>query len=51
MVKDNQGRPEPQDRIDFVFYRGGTPESSRTFGGGTGWPSDHLAVLSSFTVS
>ncbi|MEV7548563.1 endonuclease/exonuclease/phosphatase family protein [Amycolatopsis sp. NPDC089917] len=53
VVKDNQGRPEPQDRIDFVFYRGATitPKSSRTFGGGTGWPSDHLAVLSSFTVS
>ncbi|AUI59488.1 endonuclease/exonuclease/phosphatase family protein [Amycolatopsis sp. BJA-103] len=53
VVKDNQGRPEPQDRIDFVFYRGGsiTPKSTRTFGGGSGWPSDHLAVLSAFTVS
>ncbi len=35
------------------FYRGGsvTPTSTRTFGGGTGWPSDHLAVVTSFTVT
>ncbi|QFU86838.1 endonuclease/exonuclease/phosphatase family protein [Amycolatopsis sp. YIM 10] len=52
VVKDNEGRPEPQDRIDYVFYRGGsiTPTGTRTFGGGDGWPSDHLAVVSSFTV-
>ncbi|WP_020666123.1 endonuclease/exonuclease/phosphatase family protein [Amycolatopsis nigrescens] len=53
VVKDNNGRPEPQDRIDYVFYRGGsiTPTSTRTVGGGSGWPSDHLAVVTSFTVS
>ncbi|MGC7098726.1 endonuclease/exonuclease/phosphatase family protein [Amycolatopsis lurida] len=27
-----------------------TPTGTRTFGGGDGWPSDHLAVVSSFTV-
>lgn len=47
VVKDG-----PQDRIDYVFYRGDaiTPTSSRTLGGGDGWPSDHLAVVSTFTV-
>jgi endonuclease/exonuclease/phosphatase family metal-dependent hydrolase len=47
VVKD-----DPQDRIDYLFYRGDaiTPTSTSTFGGGDGWPSDHLAVISSFTV-
>ncbi|MFC5804971.1 endonuclease/exonuclease/phosphatase family protein [Streptomyces formicae] len=52
VVKQNAGRPEPQDRIDFILYRGGSLDatSSRTWGGGSGWPSDHLAVVSRFTL-
>lgn len=51
VVKQNgNGQPEPQDRIDFVMSRGVNATSSRTFGGGDGWPSDHLAVISEFTV-
>ncbi|WP_033291280.1 endonuclease/exonuclease/phosphatase family protein [Amycolatopsis jejuensis] len=52
VVKNNNGRPEPQDRIDFLFYRGNgiSVRSSSTFGGGNGWNSDHLAVLTEFTV-
>ncbi|WP_433544272.1 endonuclease/exonuclease/phosphatase family protein (plasmid) [Streptomyces sp. CA-294286] len=51
VVKSTGGRPEPQDRIDFIKYRGGTLNavSSTTVGGGANWPSDHLAVLTTFT--
>jgi endonuclease/exonuclease/phosphatase (EEP) superfamily protein YafD len=42
--------PEPQDRIDYVLYRGVTATGSDTVGGGDGWPSDHLAVVSDFTL-
>ncbi|WP_419998605.1 endonuclease/exonuclease/phosphatase family protein [Streptomyces boninensis] len=52
VVKENEGRPEPQDRIDFILYRGGAVDTtgSRTWGGGSGWPSDHLAVVSTFSL-
>jgi len=41
--------PEPQDRIDYVLYRGVPTTGSATVGGG-GWPSDHLSVVSDFTA-
>nr|BFE59397.1 hypothetical protein GCM10020063_039230 [Dactylosporangium thailandense] len=55
------GEPEPQDRIDFVHYRGpltvlssdalweGTPSQSNP--AGNAWPSDHAAVLTVFAVN
>ncbi|MFG2890185.1 endonuclease/exonuclease/phosphatase family protein [Streptomyces sp. NPDC048248] len=48
---DYGNKPEPQDRIDFVLHRGGSlkPADSRTYGGGSDWPSDHLAVVTTFT--
>ncbi|GAA4251921.1 endonuclease/exonuclease/phosphatase family protein [Dactylosporangium darangshiense] len=54
------GEPEPQDRIDFVHYKGpltvissdalweGTPSQSNP--SGNAWPSDHAAVLTVFSV-
>ena len=47
---DYDNKPEPQDRIDFILHQGGSlkPTSSRTFGGGSDWPSDHLAVVTTF---
>lgn len=61
---------EPQDRIDFVYFKGQSlkPVASETYstpvevtvgpwGGdvapvaGNTWPSDHLAVLTTFTVA
>ncbi|UQA92064.1 endonuclease/exonuclease/phosphatase family protein [Streptomyces halobius] len=47
---DYGNKPEPQDRIDFILHKGGSlkPVTSHTFGGGSGWPSDHLAVLTTF---
>ncbi|MDT0464657.1 HAD-IA family hydrolase [Streptomyces gibsoniae] len=59
--EDGSGRPEPQDRIDFVLHRGLTVLDSRTVVTGTpsawpdvagnDWPSDHAAVLTAFAVS
>ncbi|MER5950339.1 endonuclease/exonuclease/phosphatase family protein [Streptomyces sp. NPDC001904] len=51
VVKTTDGRAEPQDRIDFIQYKGSTLDAtaSTTVGGGAGWPSDHLAVLTTFT--
>ncbi|WP_256104436.1 endonuclease/exonuclease/phosphatase family protein [Streptomyces sp. ODS05-4] len=51
VVKSTGGRKEPQDRIDFILYKGSTLKAvgSRTVGGGRDWPSDHLAVLTTFT--
>ncbi|MFI5885537.1 HAD-IA family hydrolase [Streptomyces sp. NPDC051554] len=59
--EDGSGRPEPQDRIDYVLHRGLTVLDSRTFVVGTPspwpdvssncWPSDHAAVLTVFAVS
>ncbi|MEV0374828.1 endonuclease/exonuclease/phosphatase family protein [Streptomyces sp. NPDC050636] len=47
---DYDDKPEPQDRIDFILHKGGSlkPTTSNTFGGGSDWPSDHLAVLTTF---
>ncbi|MER7924716.1 HAD-IA family hydrolase [Streptomyces sp. NPDC096057] len=58
--EDGSGRAEPQDRIDYVLYRGLTVRESRTVVVGTPspwpdvsgncWPSDHAAVLTVFAV-
>ncbi|MFD9461641.1 HAD-IA family hydrolase [Streptomyces sp. NPDC060027] len=58
--EDGSGRPEPQDRIDFVLHRGLTVLDSRTLVSGTprawpdvadnDWPSDHAAVVTVFEV-
>jgi hypothetical protein len=56
------GRPEPQDRIDFVLHngRGLRALDSRTLVAGTpepwpkvaanAWPSDHAAVVTTFVL-
>lgn len=56
------GRPEPQDRIDYVLHngRGLHVLDARTVVTGTpdlwphvaanAWPSDHAAVLTTFAV-
>ncbi|MFD8820106.1 hydrolase, partial [Streptomyces sp. NPDC059627] len=54
------GRPEPQDRIDYVLHRGLRVLDSRTWVTGTpapwpevagnDWPSDHAAVVTTFAV-
>ncbi|MET7700185.1 HAD-IA family hydrolase [Streptomyces sp. NPDC005485] len=56
--EDGSGRPEPQDRIDYVLHRGLKVLDSRTFVSGTprpwpdvadnDWPSDHAAVITTF---
>ncbi|MEV7992940.1 HAD-IA family hydrolase [Streptomyces sp. NPDC086077] len=56
--EDCGGRPEPQDRIDYVLHRGLRVLGSRTFVTGTprawpdvagnDWPSDHAAVVTTF---
>ncbi|MEU2584900.1 HAD-IA family hydrolase [Streptomyces avermitilis] len=58
--EDGSGRPEPQDRIDYILHRGLTVLDSRTFVSGTprlwpdvagnDWPSDHAAVITTFAV-
>ncbi|MFE9094486.1 HAD-IA family hydrolase [Streptomyces sp. NPDC007264] len=58
--EDGSGRPEPQDRIDYVLHRGLTVLDSRTAVTGTprpwpdvagnDWPSDHAAVITAFAV-
>ncbi|WP_330350392.1 HAD-IA family hydrolase [Streptomyces sp. NBC_00582] len=59
--EDGSGRPEPQDRIDFVLHRGGLRVlDSRTYVSGdprpwpdvedNDWPSDHAAVITTFAV-
>lgn len=58
--EDGSGRPEPQDRIDYVLHRGLTVLDSRTLVTGTprpwpdvagnDWPSDHAAVVTTFAV-
>ncbi|MEU3743272.1 endonuclease/exonuclease/phosphatase family protein [Streptomyces sp. NPDC032198] len=47
---DYDNKPEPQDRIDFILHKGGSlkPATSNTYGGGPDWPSDHLAVVTTF---
>ncbi|MFE9767239.1 HAD-IA family hydrolase [Streptomyces sp. NPDC005808] len=60
--EDGSGRAEPQDRIDYVLYRGQGMRvlDSRTFVcgsprawpdvAGNAWPSDHAAVITTFGV-
>ncbi|MEU6552713.1 HAD-IA family hydrolase [Streptomyces sp. NPDC046915] len=58
--EDGSGRPEPQDRIDYVLHRGLTVLDSRTLVtgaprpwpdvAGNDWPSDHAAVVTTFAV-
>lgn len=58
--EDGSGRPEPQDRIDFVLHRGLRVLDSRTVVSGTprcwpdvagnDWPSDHAAVVTTFAL-
>lgn len=59
--EDGNGRPEPQDRIDFVFHRGLGVLDSRTHVTGSprpwpdvednDWSSDHAAVATTFAVT
>ncbi|OIJ92590.1 hydrolase [Streptomyces sp. MUSC 14] len=56
--EDGSGRPEPQDRIDYVLHRGLTVRDARTVVTGSpcpwpdvtdnDWPSDHAAVVTTF---
>jgi len=58
--EDGSGRPEPQDRIDYILHRGLTVLASRTVVTGTpspwpdvagnAWPSDHAAVITTFAL-
>ncbi|MFI9567292.1 HAD-IA family hydrolase [Streptomyces rishiriensis] len=58
---DGSGRPEPQDRIDFVLHRGLRVLDSRTHVTGrprpwpdvedNDWPSDHAAVITTFALA
>ncbi|MCZ4510979.1 HAD-IA family hydrolase, partial [Streptomyces sp. ActVer] len=60
--EDGSGRPEPQDRIDYVLYAGAGLRvlDSRTLVTGTprtwpdvednDWPSDHAAVITTFAL-
>ncbi|MFF2851240.1 HAD-IA family hydrolase [Streptomyces sp. NPDC058001] len=60
--EDGSGRPEPQDRIDYVLFAGDRLEvrDATTVTSGfnapwpdvadNDWPSDHAAVVTSFTV-
>ncbi|MFJ9865102.1 HAD-IA family hydrolase [Streptomyces sp. NPDC101165] len=58
--EDGSGRPEPQDRIDYVLHRGLTARDARTLVVGTphpwpdvagnDWPSDHAAVVATFAL-
>ncbi|QHA03535.1 HAD-IA family hydrolase [Streptomyces broussonetiae] len=59
--EDGSGRPEPQDRIDYVLHRGLTVLDAHTLVTGTArpwpdvagndWPSDHAAVVTTFALS
>ncbi|MFC7220137.1 endonuclease/exonuclease/phosphatase family protein [Streptomyces polyrhachis] len=60
--EDGSGRPEPQDRIDYVLYagRGLRVADSRAYTSGSvrqwpevadsDWPSDHAAVVTTVTL-
>lgn len=60
--EDGSGRPEPQDRIDFVLYAGDglTVLDSEAYVSGSprawpdvaanDWPSDHAAVITTFAL-
>ncbi|MDT9701076.1 HAD-IA family hydrolase [Streptomyces sp. P17] len=55
-----EGHPEPQDRIDFVLHRGLRVLDSRSYVSGSprplpdvadnDWPSDHAAVITTFSL-
>ncbi|MGP3980129.1 endonuclease/exonuclease/phosphatase family protein [Streptomyces sp. KR80] len=50
---DHGDRPEPQDRIDYILYKGGSLDatSSKVYGGDKqNWPSDHRAVITQFKL-
>ncbi|MGY5124232.1 endonuclease/exonuclease/phosphatase family protein [Streptomyces nigrescens] len=50
---DYGNRPEPQDRIDLILYKGGSLDatSSKVYGGDKeNWPSDHRAVITQFKL-
>ncbi|KAJ5787511.1 Endonuclease/exonuclease/phosphatase [Penicillium paradoxum] len=58
---DYDGRDEPMDRIDFVYYKGSlSPEKSETYmigepkaqpdHSGNEWPTDHKGVLVTFKI-
>lgn len=60
-IKQFKGRPEPQDRIDFVYYAGGLkPVASQMLVAGkprprpdyqnNEWTSDHAAMMTTFRV-
>jgi endonuclease/exonuclease/phosphatase family metal-dependent hydrolase len=59
--EDGSGRPEPQDRIDYVLHRGLTVRDARTLVTGSprpwpdvadnDWPSDHAAVVTTFALT
>ncbi|MER6568377.1 HAD-IA family hydrolase [Streptomyces sp. NPDC001093] len=59
--EDGSGRPEPQDRIDYVLHRGLTVRDARTLVTGSprpwpdvadnDWPSDHAAVVTTFSLT
>ncbi|MEU6510203.1 HAD-IA family hydrolase [Streptomyces sp. NPDC046942] len=58
--EDGSGRPEPQDRIDYVLHRGLAVRDARTLVtgsprpwpdvAGNDWPSDHAAVVTTFAL-
>ncbi|GHH21306.1 HAD-IA family hydrolase [Streptomyces lanatus] len=58
--EDGSGRPEPQDRIDYVLHRGLRVVDSETYVSGdprpwpdvehNDWPSDHAAVITTFSL-
>lgn len=61
IFKDNEGREEPMDRIDFVYHKGGlTPESGDSLVKGepkpqpdhkdNEWTSDHAVVVVKFSL-
>ncbi|MER6065933.1 HAD-IA family hydrolase [Streptomyces sp. NPDC001792] len=59
--EDGSGRPEPQDRIDYVLHRGLTVRDAQTLVTGSprpwpdvadnDWPSDHAAVVTTFALT
>lgn len=60
IYKNNGGKPEPMDRIDFIYHKGMKTVDSKVVvvGNPTAepnhknneWPSDHAAVLTTFKI-
>lgn len=63
LMEDNKTRSEPQDRIDFIYYRGDgiRPIDASVYSGSkliaplphidnNDWPSDHFSVISDFQL-